>query len=110
MGQVYKAEHSLMGRVVAIKVLPKIRSTEDAVVSFQREIRTLANLDHPNLVRAYDAGHDGNVHFLVTEFVPGTTLRHLVRHGSDMHEQDAATLVRGVARSRATLWSLRKGW
>ena len=98
MGEVYKAEHSLMGRVVAIKVLSKIRSTDDAVANFQREIRTLANLDHPNLVRAYDAGHDGNVHFLVTEFVPGTTLRHLVRHGSDMHEQDAATLVRGVAR------------
>ena len=98
MGQVFKAEHSVMGRVVAIKVLPKSRSTDDAVANFQREIRTLANLDHPNLVRAYDAGHDGNVHFLVTEFVPGTDLRHLVRHGGGMHEQDAATLVRDVAR------------
>jgi serine/threonine protein kinase len=98
MGQVFKAEHSVMGRVVAIKVLPKSRSTDDAVASFQREIRTLANLDHPNLVRAYDAGHDGNVHFLVTEFVPGTDLRHLVRHAGGMHEQDAATLVRDVAR------------
>ena len=98
MGQVFKAEHSVMGRVVAIKVLPKSRSTEEAVANFQREIRTLANLDHPNLVRAYDAGHDGNVHFLVTEFVPGTDLRHLVRHGGGMQEQDAATLMRDVAR------------
>ena len=63
MGQVFKAEHSVMGRVVAIKVLPKSRSTDDAIANFQREIRTLANLDHPNLVRAYDAGLDGNVHF-----------------------------------------------
>ena len=98
MGQVFKAEHSMMGRVVAIKVLPKSRSTDDAIANFQREIRTLANLDHPNLVRAYDAGLDGNVHFLVTEFVPGTDLRHLVRQGGGMHEQDAATLVRDVAR------------
>lgn len=98
MGQVFKAEHSMMGRVVAIKVLPKSRSTDDAIANFQREIRTLANLDHPNLVRAYDAGHDGKVHFLVTEFVPGTTLRYLVRNGGDMDEQDAATLVRDVAR------------
>ena len=98
MGQVFKAEHSVMGRVVAIKVLPKSRSTDEAVANFQREIRTLANLDHPNLVRAYDAGHDGNVHFLVTEFVPGTDLRYLVRHGGGMQEQDAATLMRDVAR------------
>ena len=97
MGQVFKAEHSVMGRVVAIKVLPKSRSTDDAVANFQREIRTLANLDHPNLVRAFDAGHDGNVHFLVTEFVPGTDLRHLARHGGGMRPQDAAILIRDVA-------------
>jgi serine/threonine protein kinase len=101
MGQVFKAEHSLMGRVVAIKVLPKSRSTEEAVASFQQEIRTLANLDHPNLVRAYDAGHDGNVHFLVTEFVPGTDLRYLVRRGGGLKECDAATLVTDTARGLA---------
>ncbi|MCP5116884.1 MAG: protein kinase, partial [bacterium] len=48
MGQVFKAEHSMMGRVVAIKVLPKSRSTDDAVASFRHEIRALAKLDHPN--------------------------------------------------------------
>ena len=97
MGQVFKAEHSVMGRVVAIKVLPKGRSTEEAVTNFKHEIRVLANLDHPNLVRAYDAGHDGNVHFLVTEFVPGSDLRHLVRSGGKLNQQDAATIVTATA-------------
>ncbi len=97
MGQVFKAEHSVMGRVVAIKVLPKGRSTEEAVENFKHEIRVLANLDHPNLVRAYDAGHDGNVHFLVTEFVPGSDLRHLVRSGGKLNQQDAATIVTATA-------------
>ena len=97
MGQVFKAEHSVMGRVVAIKVLPKGRSTDEAVANFKHEIRVLANLDHPNLVRAYDAGHDGNVHFLVTEFVPGSDLRHLVRSGGKLNQQNAATIVVATA-------------
>ena len=79
MGQVFKAEHTMMGRVVAIKVLPRHKSTPEAIASFTREIRAQAQLDHDNLVRAFDAGHDGNVYFLVTEYVPGTDLRKFVR-------------------------------
>ena len=68
MGQVFKAEHRLMGREVAIKVLPQSRSTPTAIENFTREIRAQAILDHDNLVRAFDAGHDGNVYYLVTEY------------------------------------------
>ena len=71
MGQVFKARHEMMGREVAIKVLPQEKSTPESITSFTREIRTQAQLDHPRLVRAYDAGQDGKVYFLVTEFVPG---------------------------------------
>jgi serine/threonine protein kinase len=82
MGQVFKAEHMLMGRVVAVKVLPRHKSTPVAIDSFQREMRAQAQLDHINLVRALDAGHDGNVYYLVTEYVEGSDLRRLVRrHG-----------------------------
>ncbi len=101
MGQVFKAEHRLMGRVVAIKVLPRHRSTPDAIASFTREIRAQAQFDHENLVRAFDAGHDGNVYFLVTEYVPGTDLRKLVRARGKLSMQDAATIISQGARGLA---------
>ncbi len=97
MGQVFKAEHSLMGRVVAIKVLPKSKSTPAAITCFHHEIRTLAKLDDPHLVRAYDAGHDGNVYYLVTEFVAGADLRRLVRSGGPLAQHDVATIISQAA-------------
>jgi serine/threonine protein kinase len=93
MGQVFKGVHQLMGREVAIKVLPHSRSTPEAIDCFQREIRAQAQLDHENLVRAYDAGHDGNVFFLVTEYVPGTDLRRLVRTQGHLSMQQAASII-----------------
>lgn len=93
MGQVYKAEHQLMGREVALKVLPKDRMTPYAVSNFTREIRTQAILDHENLVRAYDAGHDGNVYYLVMEYVSGTDLRRLVRAQGPLTMQHAAKII-----------------
>ena len=101
MGQVFKAEHRLMGRIVAIKVLPRHRATPQAIASFTREIRAQAQFDHENLVRAFDAGHDGNVYFLVTEFVPGTDLRKLVRARGKLSMQDAATIMTQAARGLA---------
>lgn len=93
MGQVFKAVHSMMGRECAIKVLPLSKSTPEAIDNFTREIRTQAKLDHPNLVRAFDAGHDGNVHYLVTEYVPGTDLRQLVRRQGPLTMEQAAKVV-----------------
>ena len=57
MGHVFKAEHKMLGRTEAVKVLPKNRSTPEAIAAFQREIRAQAQLDHPNLVRATYADH-----------------------------------------------------
>ncbi len=93
MGQVFKCVHKMMGRECAVKVLPREKSTPEAIESFTREIRTQALLDHPNLVRAYDAGHDGNVHYLVTEYVPGTDLRQLVRRQGPLTMQQAAKVI-----------------
>ncbi len=97
MGRVYKGTHQVLGRESAIKVLPQSKSTPEAIASFTREIRTQARLDHHNLVRAYDAGHDGNVHYLVTEYVPGTDLRRLVRSQGPLTIQQAASIVRQAA-------------
>ncbi|NLX53962.1 MAG: serine/threonine protein kinase [Planctomycetaceae bacterium] len=99
MGQVFKAVHEMMGRASAVKVLPLNKSTPQAIVNFTREIRTQAQLDHPNLVRAYDAGHDGQVYYLVTEYVPGMDLRKLIRSqgGKPLSTQHAANIIRQAA-------------
>jgi eukaryotic-like serine/threonine-protein kinase len=93
MGHVFKAEHKLLGRVEAIKVLPKTKSTPEAIAAFQREIRAQAQLDHPNLVRVSYADFEGETYFLVTEFVPGTDLRRLVRRNGPLPFAIAATIV-----------------
>src|SRR5688572_5564219 len=98
MGQVYKAVHQMMGRICAVKILPLEKSTPDSVNHFVREVRTHAQLDHPNLVRAYDAGRDGDVPYLVTEFVPGTDLRRLIRSRGRLSQQQAASVIMQAAR------------
>ena len=100
MGHVFKAEHPIMGRIVAVKVLPKSKSTPTSIASFMREIRAQAKLDHEHLVRAFDAGHARNVYYLVTEYIPGTDLRRYVRNREPhtmlgMHE--AATIISQAA-------------
>ncbi len=93
MGHVFKAEHKLLGRVEAIKVLPKTKSTPEAIAAFQREIRAQAQLDHPNLVRISYADFEGDTFFFVTEYVPGTDLRRLVRRNGPLPFAIAATIV-----------------
>ncbi|QEG21167.1 serine/threonine protein kinase [Mariniblastus fucicola] len=97
MGQVFKAVHELLGRESAIKVLPLHKITPEAISNFRREIRAQAKLDHPNLVRAFDAGEDGNVQYLVVEYVPGTDLRRLVRSKGKLSINQAANIVRQAA-------------
>ena len=97
MGQVFKAEHSVMGRIVAVKVLPLSKSTPDAVANFTREIRAMARLNHPRLVKAIDAGYDGNVYSLVTEYVSGGDLRKLVRRDGPLSMKKAANIIYQVA-------------
>ena len=97
MGQVFKAEHSILNTVVAIKVLPRDKCTPEAIANFTREIRAQSKLDHQNLVRALDAGEDGNVHYLVTEYVPGSDLRKLIRRGGRMDMKTAAHVISQVA-------------
>jgi serine/threonine protein kinase len=83
MGQVYLAEHIEMGRRAAIKVLPpNLAENAFARERFLREARAVGRLDHPNLVRAFDVDAEGDVVFLVMEYVEGVNLHELViRHG-----------------------------
>jgi serine/threonine protein kinase len=97
MGQVFKAVHEMLGRESAVKVLPKFKASPEAIENFRREIRTQAKLDHPNLVRAFDAGIDGDVHYLVVEYVDGTDLRKLVRTKGMISVQQAANIIKQAA-------------
>src|SRR5262245_59531253 len=80
MGAVYLCEHQALRRRVAVKVLPKVRTADPAALNrFYREARATAVLDHPNLVRAHDMDREGDTHFLVMEYVDGTSLQDLVK-------------------------------
>lgn len=75
MGAVFKAEHAVMGRLVALKVLFKARlDSPTALGRFRREVKALAALNHPNIVTAHDAGQVNDTHFLVMEYVGGADL------------------------------------
>jgi serine/threonine protein kinase len=101
MGQVFRAEHAMMGREVAIKVLPRAKSTPESEAAFRREMRMLGRLDHENLVRAFDAGYDAMVYYLVTELVPGLDLkRQVLKHGP-LDEVLAASVISQAARGLA---------
>ena len=79
MGAVYLCEHTLMRRLVALKVLPVEKLEDESNKErFYREARAVAALDHPNIVRAYDIDTYEKLHFLVMEYVDGTSLQEVV--------------------------------
>ncbi len=84
MGQVFKARHRRMDRIVAIKLLPPaLTKDQDAIARFGREVKAAAKISHPNIVAAFDADCADKVHFLVMEFVEGSDLSaHVKKHGT----------------------------
>ncbi|HKB36784.1 MAG TPA: protein kinase [Gemmataceae bacterium] len=98
MGEVYKAEHRLLRRPVALKVINKQLTASPRIVErFQREMRAVALLSHPNLVQAHDAEQAGALHFLVMEFIEGTDLAALVEQQGPLPVPRACDYVRQAA-------------
>jgi Tol biopolymer transport system component len=92
MGEVYRAEDTSLGRVVALKTLPgDLVGTPDRRARFENEGRVMASLSHPNLVHVYDVGEYGGVPYLVQEFIEGETLEDVLLSGA-------------VAAPKAALW------
>ncbi|HEY5311894.1 MAG TPA: serine/threonine-protein kinase, partial [Pirellulales bacterium] len=90
MGQVYRARHRRMDRVVALKVLSKKSiDTPGSVARFQREVKAAAKLTHPNIVAVFDADEAGGVHFYVMEYIEGSDLASLVKRGGPLTMTDA---------------------
>ena len=99
MGEVYKAEHRRMERVVAVKTLhSKALDSPEAVERFHREVKAAGKLSHPNVVTAHDAGDVEGVHFLAMEYVDGGDLHWLVDRGGRLAVEQAVDYVIQAAR------------
>jgi len=107
MGTVFLAEHQMMRRLCAIKMLPPKRCQDNPslVKRFYREAQAAAALDHPNIVRAYDVNkaalEDTEVHYLVMEYVGGMDLQRRVDSQGVLEYRDAAEFIRQASEGLA---------
>lgn len=98
MGAVYRAEHTKLSRVVALKVILPVRASDPAARQrFEREMRALGRFDHPHIVRASDAGEDQGWHFLVMEYITGQDLGALLKTRGAMPIGVACEMIRQAA-------------
>jgi WD40 repeat protein len=98
MGAVYEAEHRVMRRLVALKVIKRAYTASAAALErFRREVRAAARLSHPNIVTTYDAEDAGETHFLVMEYVEGTDLGRLVKERGPLPVDRACEYARQTA-------------
>src|SRR5690242_6844954 len=82
MGEVYRARDTKLGREVAVKILPESVSADpERLARFEREARSLASLNHPNIVTVYTVEEAGGVRLLAMELVEGQTLDLLIPSG-----------------------------
>jgi tRNA A-37 threonylcarbamoyl transferase component Bud32 len=98
MGQVFLCEHMFMKKRVAVKVLPPNKADQPAALGrFYREARAAGSLAHPNIVRTHDIDQDGNLHFIVMDYVDGSNLLDVVKKHGPLDLGRAASYVRQVA-------------
>src|SRR6266571_4295152 len=100
MAQVYKAWHARLRRDVAIKViLPEVADKAGFRERFEREAQLIARLEHQNIVAVYDFGEEGNLTYLVMQYVGGGTLRNQLRGGQPIEPRRAAQYALQMARA-----------
>lgn len=81
MADVYKAKDILLDRIVAVKILhSSFAEDNDFIVRFRHEAQSAGKLSHPNIVGIYDVGCDGDVHYIVMEYVEGETLKQYIQN------------------------------
>ena len=100
MGVVYRATDDRLDRVVAIKALPDdVARDQDRMERFEREAKTLAALNHPNIAHLYGLEEDGHDRFLILEYVEGETLQERLHRGPMSVEESIeimATIAAGL--------------
>ena len=102
MARVFKGTDRVLGRTVAVKVLsPQFAGDDQFVSRFRREAQAAAALNHPNIVSVFDTGDQGDVHYIVMEYVEGRTLRDAIRQEGPLHPERAVEITEEVARALA---------
>ena len=105
MGRVYLAEDGALGRRAAVKVMPARRvDSDDARARFLREARSLASVEHPNVVRVYAFGQADGQPYLVMEYVEGESLADRLRRERRLAQPEAVRIARAVAEALAAAW------
>src|SRR5262245_18593310 len=99
MGAVYRARDDNLGRGVGLKILPdEVVADRDRVARFEREARTLAALNHPNIAQIYDFAQHESQAFLVMELVAGQTVAERLRAaGGRLELPEALAIARQIA-------------
>jgi serine/threonine-protein kinase len=102
MSTVYKAHDSLLERNVALKVLhEQYNEDEDFVERFKREARSVAQLQHPNIVTVIDRGEEDGYQYIVFEFIDGENLKELVVRKGRLDVREALEIAHEIARALA---------
>jgi len=98
MGKVFKATQLSLGRVVALKVVrAALLKNETALKRFRREVKAVSDLNHPNIVRVFDADQIGDKHFLAMEYIAGSDLTQLVKDRGPLPVAMACSYIRQAA-------------
>ena len=106
MASVYLANDQVLERKVALKVIhPHLAKDKSFVDKFQREAKMAAQLSHPNLVNVFDQGADGEVIFLVMEYVPGITLRDAMNDFGSLDANKALEIIEPLTEGLAAAHS-----
>ena len=102
MADVYKAMDLVLGRTVAVKVLhEQFKSDQEFITKFQREAQAAAQLSHPNIVNIYDVGASEGDHYIVMEYVPGSTLKDLIKQQGHLPVAEALRIAGEIASALA---------
>jgi serine/threonine-protein kinase len=98
MGEVYRARDTRLGREVAVKVLPEAFSRQvEKLARFEREAKTLAALNHPNIATIYGLEHSNDTHYLVMELVPGETVAERIQRKGPIPADEALVIAKQIA-------------
>jgi len=98
MALVYRAQDILLNRNVAIKVLrQQFVNDEEFIRRFRREAQSAASLSHPNIVSVYDVGQEGDVHYIVMEYVEGRNLNEIIKERAPLQVEEAVRIASQIA-------------